>query len=266
VLYAEGEDERVLRAVQTVVDEGLASPLLIGRREAIEQRIASAGLRLRAGVDYAVVEASGDTTLQGAQLLKAGDGDALICGLQGSFDTHLNVVRTHIGLAPGESVLATMNGLILEKHTLFVADTYVNDNPSAEELAAIAQLAAEEIRLFGMEPRVALMSPSMFGAPDRSSSQKMRDARELLKATPDLCVVDEGQEDARILGEANLLVMPSLAAANIAFNLLKHTSGKGVTVGPVLLGTAQPVHILGATATVRRIINMTALAVANVKA
>jgi malate dehydrogenase (oxaloacetate-decarboxylating)(NADP+) len=266
VLYAEGEDERVLRAVQTVVDEGLASPLLIGRREAIEQRIASAGLRLRAGVDYAVVEASGDTTLQGAELLKSGDGDALICGLQGSFDTHLNVVRTHIGLAPGESVLATMNGLILDKHTLFIADTYVNDNPSAEELAAIAQLAAEELRLFGMEPRVALVSPSMFGAPDRSSSQKMLEARELLKATPGLCVVGEEQDDARILADANLLVMPTLASANIAFNLLKLTSGKGVTVGPVLLGAAKPVHILGATATVRRIINMTALAVANVKA
>jgi malate dehydrogenase (oxaloacetate-decarboxylating)(NADP+) len=266
VLFAEGEDERVLRAVQTVVDEGLATPLLIGRREAIEQGIARAGLRLRAGVDYAVVEAAGDTTLQGAQLLQSGDGDALICGLQGSFDTHLSTVRTHIGMAPGESVLATMNGLILEKHTLFVADTYVNDNPSAAELAAIAQLAAQEIRLFGMEPRVALMSPSMFGAPDRSSSQKMLDARELLKASPELYVVGEGQEDARILGDANLLVMPSLAAANIAFNLLKHTSGKGITVGPVLLGTAKPVHILGATATVRRIINMTALAVANVKA
>jgi malate dehydrogenase (oxaloacetate-decarboxylating)(NADP+) len=266
VLYAEGEDERVLRAVQTVVDEGLAAPMLIGRRDAIEQSIASAGLRLRAGVDYVVVEASGDTTLQGTQLLNSGDGDALICGLQGSFDTHLNLVRTHIGLAPGESVLATMNALILEKHTLFVADTYVNDNPSAEELAAIAQLAAEEIRHFGIEPRVALVSPSMFGAPDRSSSQKMLEARELLAATPGLCLVGEGKDDAGILADSNLLVMPSLAAANIAFNLLKVTSGKGVTVGPVLLGAAKPVHILGATATVRRIINMTALAVANVKA
>jgi malate dehydrogenase (oxaloacetate-decarboxylating)(NADP+) len=266
VLYAEGEDERVLRAVQTVVDEGLAAPMLIGRRDAIEQSIASAGLRLRAGVDYVVVEASGDTTLQGTQLLNSGDGDALICGLQGSFDTHLNLVRTHIGLAPGESVLATMNALILEKHTLFVADTYVNDNPSAEELAAIAQLAAEEIRHFGIEPRVALVSPSMFGAPDRSSSQKMLEARELLAATPGLCLVGEGKDDAGMLADSNLLVMPSLAAANIAFNLLKVTSGKGVTVGPVLLGAAKPVHILGATATVRRIINMTALAVANVKA
>ncbi|HEX9173894.1 MAG TPA: phosphate acyltransferase, partial [Telluria sp.] len=266
VLYAEGEDERVLRAVQTVVDERLASPLLIGRRQAIEAAVASAGLRLRAGFDYAVVEACGDTTVQAAQLLNAGDADALICGLRGSFDTHLEAVRTHIGMAPGETVLATMNALILEKRTLFVADTYVNDSPGAEELAAIARLAAREVRHFGMEARVALVSPSMFGAPDRGSAQTMTAARRLLKDVPDMNVLDDLKEDGGIPGEANLLLMPSLAAANIAFNLLKVTSGKGVTVGPVLLGAAKPVHILGATATVRRIINMTALAVANVKA
>ena len=265
VLYAEGEDERVLRAVQTVVDEGLASPLLVGRREAVEAAVASAGLRLRAGIDYAVVEASGDTMLQAARLLKAGDADALICGLRGSFDSHLDAVRTHIGMAPGETVLATMNALILDKHTLFVADTYVNDSPSAEELAAIARLAAQEVRHFGMEARVALVSPSMFGAPDRGSAQTMAAARALLRDVPEVNVLDDVKDDGGIPGDANLLLMPSLAAANIAFNLLKVTSGKGVTVGPVLLGAAKPVHILGAGATVRRIINMTALAVANVK-
>jgi malate dehydrogenase (oxaloacetate-decarboxylating)(NADP+) len=264
VVYAEGAEERVLRAVQTVVDEGLATPMLIGQRDAIEGAIARAGLRLRADTDFVMVEAEGDATLQGAQLIRSGAADALICGLQGSFDAHLDVVRTHIGLAPGASTLAAMNALILDKYTLFVADTYVNDDPSAQELAAIAQLAAAEIRHFGLEPRVALLSPSTFGAPDRSSGQKMSEARALLAAVPGLHVVPEAQYDAGIPGDANLLVMPNLAAANIVFNLLKITSGKGVTVGPVLLGTAKPAHILNPAATVRRIVNMTALAVANV--
>jgi malate dehydrogenase (oxaloacetate-decarboxylating)(NADP+) len=280
VVYAEAEDRRVLRAVQTVVDEGLAKPLLIGRAEQVEQAIQQAGLRLRRGDDYVLVEASGDTTLQAARMVKAGEADALICGMQGSFDEHLAHVRSEIGMAPGTSVLATMNALVLDKYTLFITDTYVNDDPDAQALAAIAQLAAEQLRYFGLAPKVALVSHSSFGSSDRPSARKMREARDLLvAAAPGLAVIGEVQGDAALSeeirklyradtgfsGDANLLVMPSLDAANIAFNLLKITSGKGVTVGPILLGAAQPAHILSPTATVRRIVNMTALAVASVK-
>jgi malate dehydrogenase (oxaloacetate-decarboxylating)(NADP+) len=214
-------------------------------------------------------------------MVKAGEADGMVCGLQGKFDDHLACVRSEIGLAPGASVLATMNALVLDKHTLFIADTYVNDDPDAPALAAIGQMAAEQIRHFGIVPKVALLSHSMFGSSDRPSARKMRDAYALLKAaTPELAVVGEVHGDAALSEEirkiygpdnafsdgANLLVMPSVDAANIAFNLLKMTSGKGVTVGPILLGAARPVHILTPSATVRRIINMTALAVADANA
>ena len=288
VAYAEGSDQRVLRAVQTVVDEGIAKPVLIGRAGEIEQAIKQSGLRLKAGVDYAVVEAEGaqpaDATLQGARMLNAGDVDALICGMQGRYDNHLAHVKNEIGLAPGADVLAAMNALVLDKMTLFITDTYVNDNPSAQELAAITKLAATELRHFGLEPKAALVSHSIFGSSERPSAQRMRDARALLAQTaPELPVLGEVHGDAALSedirriyqkngemrddfgGSANLLVMPSLDAANILFNVLKVTSGKGVTVGPILLGAAKSVHILSPSATVRRIVNMTALAVAEVR-
>jgi malate dehydrogenase (oxaloacetate-decarboxylating)(NADP+) len=280
VAYAEADDQRVLRAVQTIVDEGLAKPVLIGRAQAVEGAIKKAGLRLRRDTDYTLVEADGDTTLQGTRLLKSGEVDALICGMKGSYDSHLVHVKNEIGMAPGAEVMAAMNALVLDKLTLFITDTYVNDSPNGQELAAIARLAATELRQFGLEPKVALLSHSIFGSSERPSARKMREAREVLaKSDPELSVIGEVHGDAALseeirrmyqpgdeqvrgfAGSANLLVMPSLDAANITFNLLKVSSGKGVTVGPILLGAAKPVHILSPSATVRRIINMTALAV-----
>jgi malate dehydrogenase (oxaloacetate-decarboxylating)(NADP+) len=309
VVYAEGEEERVLRAVQTVVDEGLAKPILIGRPHVINKRIEKAGLRLKAGTDFELVNPEDDpryrayyeayhemrgrhgitpdmaktmvrrsNTLIGTMLVHMGDADALLCGTVGRFDGHLEHVRDVIGLAPDAQGFAAMNALMLEKYTLFITDTYVNDDPTAEELAAITQLAAEEIVRFGLQPKVALLSHSMFGSSDRPSARKMRAAREILaRVAPQLEVEGEMQGDAALVedvrrhflprttlaGSANLLVMPSLDAANIAFNLLKITGGQGVTVGPILLGAAKPVHILNPAATSRRIVNMTALAVAD---
>ncbi|MFC5514053.1 NADP-dependent malic enzyme [Massilia jejuensis] len=280
VAYAEAGDARVLRAVQTVVDGGLAQPVLIGRAAEVGAAIEHNGLRLREGVDYTLVEAEGDTTLQGTRLLARAEVDALICGMRGSYDSHLVHVKDVIGMAPGATVLAAMNALVLDKLTLFITDTYVNDSPSAEELAAITRLAAAELRQFGLEPKVALLSHSNAGSSERPSARKMREARALLGALdPALCVIGEVHGDAALsedirrlyqpeggfAGSANLLVMPSLDAANIAFNILKVSSGKGVTVGPILLGAAKPVHILSPSATVRRIVNMTALAVAGVR-
>jgi malate dehydrogenase (oxaloacetate-decarboxylating)(NADP+) len=312
VAYAEGEEERVLRAVQTVVDEGLAKPILIGRPHVIDMRIKKAGLRLKAGVDYELVNPEDDpryrsyyeayhalrgregvtpdmakaalrrsNTLIGTMLMHMGDADTLLCGTVGRFDGHLEHVRDVIGLAPGAQVFATMNALMLEKYTLFITDTYVNDDPSAEELAAITKLAAAEIARFGLQPKAAMLSHSMFGSSDRPSARKMRAARAILaQVAPELEVEGELQGDAALVeevrrhflpgstlaGSANLLVMPSLDAANIAFNLLKITGGQGVTVGPILLGAAKPVHILNPAATSRRIVNMTAVAVAEVTA
>ncbi|NNG23495.1 NADP-dependent malic enzyme [Telluria aromaticivorans] len=280
VAYAEGSDRRVLRAVQTVVDEGIARPVLIGERAKVERAIKDAGLRLQADSDYTLVELEGDATLQGARLLKSGEVDALICGMQGSYDSHLVHVQEEIGTAPGVGVLAAMNALVLDKYTLFITDTYVNDQPTAPELAEIARLGAAMLRQFGLEPRVALLSHSSLGSSQRPSARRMREARELLKASaPDLSVIGEIHGDAALseeirdiykiedgfAGSANLLVMPSLDAANILFNVLKVAAGKGVTVGPILLGAARPVHILSPSATVRRIVNMTALAAAAVE-
>jgi len=286
VAYAEGTDGRVLRAVQTVVDEGLGRPVLIGAAAAVEAAIKAAGLRLQRDVDYELAEldASGDATLQGTQLLKSGVVDALICGMQGSYDSHLAHVRNEIGTAPGAGALAAMNALVLDKMTLFITDTYVNDNPSAQELADITRLAATELRHFGLEPKAALLSHSIFGSSERPSARKMREARALLaQSAPELALIGEVHGDAALseeirrlyqpagetgsgfAGSANLLVMPSLDAANILFNVLKVAAGKGVTVGPILLGAAKAVHILSPSATVRRIVNMTALAVAGVR-
>ncbi|WP_313035128.1 phosphate acyltransferase, partial [Massilia alkalitolerans] len=286
VAYAEGTDQRVLRAVQTVVDEGLAKPVLIGTAQAVEQAVKQSGLRLARGVDYELAEpdGSGDATLQGTRLLQSGQVDALICGMAGSYDSHLAHVRDVIGTASGTGVLAAMNALVLDKMTLFITDTYVNDSPSAQELADITRLAATELRHFGLEPKAALLSHSIFGSSERPSARKMREARELLATSaPDLALIGEVHGDAALseeirrlyqpagegaggfAGSANLLVMPSLDAANILFNILKVAAGKGVTVGPILLGAAKPVHILSPSATVRRVVNMTALAVAAVR-
>jgi malate dehydrogenase (oxaloacetate-decarboxylating)(NADP+) len=311
VIYAEGEDERVLHAVRVVLDEGLARPILIGRPEVIEMRIKRIGLNLvperdfeivnpesdpryrelwneyyrlmsRDGVtpDLAKAKMRRDTTLIGIMLLRRGDADAMVCGTFGSYDYHLKQVADVIGLAPGAKQFAAMNLLLLTKRMLAVTDTYVNENPSAEEVAEIARMAADELRRFGIEPNVALLSHSNFGSSNSVSARKMRKACEILHATsPDLNVDGEMHGDAalsvemrdklhpdsRLKGEANLLVMPNLDAANISFNLMKMANGDGVSVGPILLGAAKPVHIVTPSATVRRLVNMTALAVVDAK-
>ena len=307
VVYAEGEDERVLRAVQAVLDEGLAQPVVIGRPEVVEMRIKRAGLRIVPGRDFDLINPSSDerhlelsaeyhklmgrsgvtpevakqllrsdTTLIGAMLLKRGYVDALICGIVGHHAQHLRHVADVIGLEAHAKSFAAMNLLMLQKFTLFICDTYVNEDPSAEEIAEISLMAAEEVRRFGLVPKLALLSHSNFGSVHSASAHKMRVARELIeRLAPDLEVDGEMHGDSalselirnrsypgsHLSGEANLLIMPNVDAANIAFNLLKITNGDGITVGPMLLGAAQPVHILTPTATVRRLVNMTALAV-----
>ncbi|MFG6469220.1 NADP-dependent malic enzyme [Roseateles sp. BYS87W] len=311
VIYAEGEDERVLRAVQVALDEGLCRPTLIGRPAVLQSRIQRAGLRLKLGEDVAVIDPEDDprfrqyweayharmkrngvtpemaksavrrsNTAIGALAIELGDADAMICGLVGKFDRHLEQVRDLVGLAPGARQFAAMNALMLEQMTLFITDTFVNDSPTAEELADIAAMAAEEVRRFGLPPKLAFVSHSMFGSSTRPSAVKMRRAHELFAAAhPEVECDGEMHGDAalsesvrqaflpdsKLTGAANLLVLPTLDAANILFNVLKISSGQGVTVGPVLLGTAKPVHILTPSATVRRIVNMTALAVADVR-
>ena len=309
VVYAEGEDERVLRAVQVVLDEGLAKPVLIGRPAVIAMRIARAGLRLQAGVDFEVCDPENDprfrdywalyhqlmgrdgvspeaakatvrrsNTLIAALMLKRGEVDAMLCGLVGRFDAHLDHVRRVIGQKVGARTLATMNALMLDAHTLFLADTFVNEEPSAEELADIALMAAAEVRRFGMPAKVAFLSHSMYGSSQRASARRMRAARDLFVAhAPEIECDGEMQGDAALseairggalsqnslTGAANLLVLPNLDAANILFNVLKVVASHGVTIGPILLGAAAPVHILTPSATMRRLVNMTALAVAD---
>ena len=312
VIYAEGEDERVLRAVQVVVDENLARPILIGRPEVVEMRVRKFGLRLRAGVDLELVNPESDpryrevwteyhrimrrkgvtfddarthvrqsTTLIGAMLLRRGDADAMLCGTFGRHKDHLRHIANVIGLERGASIFAAMNVLILPKRTLFLCDTYVNEDPTAEQLAEMTIMAASEVRRFGLTPKVALLSHSNFGTDDSASAVKMGRARELIeKRMPDLQVDGEMHGDAalseeirnrvypesRLKGEANLLIMPNVDAANIAFNLLKMIGGEGVTIGPILLGAAKPVHIVTPSATVRRLVNMTALSVVDANA
>ncbi len=306
VAYAEGEDERVLRAAQVVLDERLARPVLIGRPAVIAARVARAGLRFRPGVDVDVIDPESDaryreywtdyqrlmgrhgvtpdmakaalrrsTTTIGAMMVRRGDADAMLCGLVGRFDVHLGHVRDVIGLRQGATTYAALNALMLPEHTIFVTDTFVNEEPTAEQLSEIAAMAAVEVRRFGMPPRVAFLSHSMFGSSDRPSARRMRRARELFAAAcPDVPCDGEMHGDAALSeeirrtflpdstleGAANILVMPNLDAANILFNVLKMTGGKGITVGPILLGAAAAVHILTPSSTVRRIVNMTALA------
>ena len=312
VVYAEGEDERVLRAVQAVLTEGMAQPILVGRPSVIQMRIDRAGLRLKPGVDFEVVNPEDDarfracweeyhrlmkrdgvsveaakaavrrsTTLIATMLLKLGHADAMLCGLHGRYDTHFEYVKNVIGQKPGAKVFATMNALMLDEHNLFITDTYINDQPSAEELAEIALMAAEEVRRFGVPPKVAFLSHSMYGTSSRPSAKRMRAARDLFVArAPEIECDGEMHGDAALsetirrnilpdstlTGAANVLVLPNIDAANILFNVLKVTAGKGVTVGPILLGAAAPVHILSPSASMRRVVNMTALAVADAAA
>jgi len=307
VLYCEGEDERVLRAVQTVIEEGLAKPVVVGRPEVIEMRIERSGLKIKPGVDFELVNPTSDSrykelwgeyhkimgrrgvtqdlakqlirsdpTLIGTMLLRRGDVDAVLCGTVGRHNMHLKHVSDVIGMEEGAHCMAAMNLLMLPSHTLFVCDTYVNEDPSAELLAEITLMAAEEVRRFGLTPKVALLSHSNFGSMNSCSAQKMSRTRELIaEKNPSLEVDGEMHADAALdestrqrlfpdsvlKGSANLLIMPNLDAANIAFNLLKTVASGGITVGPILLGAAKPVHILTPTASVRRLINMTALAV-----
>ncbi|MEY8688301.1 MAG: NADP-dependent malic enzyme [Leptothrix sp. (in: b-proteobacteria)] len=312
VVYAEGEDERVLRAVQVVLDEGLAKPIVVGRPDVIAMRVERAGLRLKPGVDFEVVNPNDDprfrscweeyhrimgrdgvspeaakaavrrsTTLISTLLLKRGDADAMLCGLHGRYDSHFDYVKTVIGARPGVHTMATMNALMLEEHNLFITDTFINEQPSSEELAEIALMAAEEVRRFGVPPKVAFLSHSMFGTSNRASAKRMRAARDLFAArAPDIECEGEMHGDAalsesirrnilpdsKLSGAANVLVLPNIDAANILFNVLKVTAGKGVTIGPILLGAAAPVHILTPSASMRRVVNMTALAVADTAA
>ncbi|HEX6363036.1 MAG TPA: NADP-dependent malic enzyme [Albitalea sp.] len=310
IAYAEGEDERVLRAVQIALDEGMVRPILIGRPAVIQQRIERAGLRLEAGRDFEITNPEDDArfrqyweayhhinaregvtpemakavvrrsnTTIGSLMVRLGDADGMLCGLVGRFEGHLEHVRDIIGLREGAGTLATLNALMLDKHTLFIADAFVNEDPSAEQLAEIAAMAAEEVLRFGVTPKIAFLSHSMYGSSKRGSALKMRTARDLfVQRMPEVEADGEMQGDAALSeevrqqflpgatlkGAANVLILPNLDAANILFNVLKMTGGQGVTVGPMLLGAAAPVHILTPSATVRRVVNMTALSVVDV--
>ena len=309
VVYAEGEDERVLRAVQIALDERLVKPILVGRPAVIASRIERAGLRLQAGRDFEIVNPEDDTrfrqywetyhrlnardgvtpemakatvrrsnTTIAALMVHLGDADALLCGLVGRFDGHFAHLREVVGQRPGTHGFATVNALLLDKHTLFIADTSVNDDPTAEQLADIAAMTVDEVRRFGLVPQVAFLSHSMFGSSQRPSARKMRAARDLFaRRMPDVAADGELQGDAAfseelrerlmpdsaLKGAANVLICPNLDAANILFNVLKMTGGHGVTIGPILLGANAPVHVLTPSSTVRRIVNMTALAAAH---
>ena len=307
IVYTEGEDERVLRAAQVVIDEGLAKPILIGRPAVIARRIERYGLRLQPGRDFELVNPEGDPryrdywteyhrlaerkgvsiqiaklemrrrlTLIGAMMVHKGEADGMLSGLIGAYSTHLHYVDQVLGKRPGVKNYYAMNLVMLPRRTVFLCDTYVNLDPTVEQVVEMTILAAEEIRRFGMIPKVALVSHSTFGNSDAPSAAKLRAALPLITAAmPDLEVEGEMQADAalseavrskafprsRLKGEANLLILPGLDAANISFNLLKIVGGAGITIGPMLLGAAKPVHILTPSATVRRIVNMTALTV-----
>jgi malate dehydrogenase (oxaloacetate-decarboxylating)(NADP+) len=320
VAYAEGEEERVLRACQIVVDEGLARPTLIGRPAIIAQRIAKFGLRLKEELDYDVVNVEQDAryrdfwqtyhrmaerkgmtvqvakiemrrrlTLIASMLLHKGDVDGMICGTWGTTAMHLQYIDQVIGKRAGGSpstpqdvqIYACMNGLMLPDRQIFLVDTHVNYDPTAEELAEITVMAAEEMMRFGIHPKAALLSHSNFGSSNQPSAIKMRDTLALLREQAPWLEVDGEMHgdvaldgDARatlmpnstLVGDANLLVLPNIDAANIAYNLLKTAAGGNIAIGPVLLGAAKPVHVLTASTTVRRIVNMTALTVADANA
>jgi len=312
VAYSEGEEERVLRAAQIVSDEGLARPTLIGRPAVIAERIEKFGLRLQEELDYDIVNVEQDSryrdfwqtyhrmterqgvtvqiakiemrrrlSLIGAMLLHKGDVDGLICGTWGTNATHLPYVEQVIGKRPGVNTFACMNGLLLPNRQVFLVDTHVNYDPTAEQLAEITVMAAHEMKRFGIHPKAALLSHSNFGTSNEPSAVKMRDTLALLQKNAPWLEVDgemhgdialDGEARALLMphgtlhGDANLLVCPNIDAANISYNLLKTAAGGNIAVGPVLLGAAKPVHILTPSATVRRIVNMTALTVADANA
>ena len=307
IVFAEGEEERVLRAVQVVLDEGLAAPVLIGRPAVIEKRIARFGLRMHAGEDFLVVnpeqddryreyweayyeltERSGVTaqyaqiemrrrhTLIGAMMIRKGHADGMICGTFGTHSLHLHYIDQVLGRAAGANVYAAMNILILQHRTIAMVDTHVNENPSALELAEITITAAREMRALGLEPRIALLSHSNFGSGNSESARKMREVLQIIRVrAPELNIDGEMHGDvaldaelrkalmprSTLQGDANLLVLPSMESANISYNLLKRAAGNNVAIGPMLMGCAAPVHVLTASATVRRLVNMTAIAV-----
>jgi malate dehydrogenase (oxaloacetate-decarboxylating)(NADP+) len=307
IVFTEGEDERVLRAVQIVVDEHLAKPILVGRPEVLEARIKRFNLRLRLGVDVEVtnpdyderfhnywttyweimcrrgiskemarVEMRRRLTLIGAMMVRMGDADGMICGTVGSYADHLRFVDEVIGKAPGANTYAAMNILLLSERTIALADTHINDDPTAEQLAEITMAAAAQMRRLNVEPKIALLSRSNFGTGSSASGAKMRRALEIVhEQAPDLevdgemhgdCALDESLREkilpsTTLKGAANLLICPNVDSGNIAYNLLKTAAGGNVAVGPFLLGANAPVHILTSSSTVRRIVNMTAMAV-----
>jgi malate dehydrogenase (oxaloacetate-decarboxylating)(NADP+) len=307
IVFAEGEEERVLRAVQVVVDETLAKPILVGRPAVLQQRIQKFGLRLRPDIDFEVINPEFDEryrdywetylaltsrkgitqqyaklemrrrhTLIGAMMIHKGHADGMICGTYGTTDLHLKYIDQVLGKRAGANVYAVMNGLILPDRQVVLVDTHVNENPTAEQLAEITIMAAEEMRRFGLLPRIALLSHSNFGTSNSESAKKMRAALAIIREkAPDLEVDGEMHgdtaldpallkslmPDSPLKRDANLLVLPNIDAANISYNLLKTAAGNGISIGPVLLGCAKPVHVLTPSATVRRIVNMTALCV-----
>jgi malate dehydrogenase (oxaloacetate-decarboxylating)(NADP+) len=306
VVYSEGEDERVLRAAQVVLEEGLARPILIGRPAVIQARLERFGLTIRPGQDVDIIDPADDprykeywtlyhaltgrhgvtpdaartivrsnATVIGALALRRGDGDALVCGLEGGFMRHLRDVRHIIGLAPGICEFSALSLVITSKGVFFICDTQVKPDPTAEEVAEMAILAAEHVKRFGLEPKIALLSHADFGSYDTASAGKMREALAILtKKRPDLEADGEMQADtalseavrelklqgSRLNGEANVLVMPNLDAANIAYQITRMLAD-ALPVGPILIGGARPAHILTRSATVRGIVNMTAVAV-----
>lgn len=306
IVLAEGEEERVLHATQELVSLGLAFPILVGRPSVIEKRIQKLGLHIELGKDFEVVNNEndprfkeywqeyyqimkrrgvsqemarraviGNPTLIGGIMVLRGEADGMICGTVGSYSEHYSVVKNLFGFREGAHAAGAMNALLLPTGNTFVADTYVNEDPTPEELAEITLMAADTVRRFGIEPKVALLSRSSFGSSDCASAQKMRDTLALVKAqAPHLEIDGEMHADAALIesirkdvmpdsplkGSANLLIMPNMEAARISYNLLRVTSSDGVTVGPVLMGVSKPVHILTAIASVRRIVNMVALA------
>jgi len=320
VAYAEGEEERILRAAQVVVDEGLARPTLIGRPAVIAQRCEKFGLRLKEGLDYDVVNVEQDhryrdfwqtyhrmterkgvtvqvakiemrrrLTLIGAMLLAKGEVDGMLCGTWGTTANHLHYIDQVIGKRAGGCprtaqdvpVYACMNGVMLPRGLVFLVDTHVNVDPTAEELAEIASMAADEMMRFGVTPKAALLSHSNFGTSDAPSAVKMRRTLAILREQAPWLEADgemhgdvalDGEQRrvqmprSTLAGDANLLVLPDIDAANIAYNLLKTAAGGGIAIGPVLLGAAMPVHVLTPSATVRRIVNMTAVTVADADA
>ena len=307
IVFAEGEEERVLRAVQVIVDENIALPILIGRPAVLQFRIEKFGLRLKPGVDFLIINPEFDEryrdfwqtylsmtrrkgvteqyaklemrrrpSLIAAMLVHKGDADGMICGTVGDNAAHLHYIDQVLGKRAGVNVYAAMNVLILPERQLVLVDTHVNENPTAQQLAEITLLAAEKMRRLGVAPRVALLSHSNFGSAGSESAQKMRAALAIIQqlapelevdgemhgdAALDYDLLKKSMPDTKLKGSANLLVLPNIDAANIAYNLLKTAAGNGVAIGPVMLGCAKPAHILTPSATVRRIINMTALCV-----